>query len=173
MATRWLLIGALLLVSLSVTVIYRYDRGLEQEVHLTLRYSHEQVTALVNGREVLTQTLDGDVFIGRRLGLYVFKSFDVLDSSSYLHNLRIGLKGEGSYHRPLLTSDDLRDVFEDPKGWKIVPGKGLTLEGGPGSRGVCLLTGLTPDEFVLDVDIRSPVDAGIFLPRPMRKTAVF
>ena len=163
-----LLCSAILAV---LTAHYGVNRA-EEEIHVTLKYSADSVSALVDGKPLLTRKLENQPMAGNRLGLYMFRSFDTPDGKSRFRNLRIHSPSIPPVQLPLLKTESFETNFETSPGWYMEPGKGMYLDGEPGTRGVCLLKDFEAHQFVLDVDILRPVDVGIFLLLRMRKTAL-
>jgi hypothetical protein len=163
MHRSWIIVCALLTAAVVMVLAARYAvTETEREIHLTLVFSQKTAVAMINGKEILRHDIDDRATTGSRLGLYMFKSFEAADRESYFRDIRVQTNGSPGYARAFFNGADSEKGFESCRGWIVVPGKGLTLEGKPGTRGVCLIKEIESDEFVLEATILSPIDLGIF-----------
>ena len=134
----------------------------ERKVQLRIECRNKHISLYVNGVRRLSEPKKMQTASGQRIGVYMFRSYGSLrQNQSWFQNLQVRVSN-ASLDLSLLGSVRLESVFEATPGWTIVPGKGLTLEGQPGSRGVCLLKNVEAQDFQFQVDVINLVDVGIF-----------
>ena len=157
-----LLTGLLALILLRIAAAGLCRAG--RTVHVQIRSQGSQITAVLNG-EYEASISDSDK--GSGIGIYAFLPEGCGRRPFYARNLvltpadgpfrgipqSLALTAAREYGRDISNSD----------GWRIVPGRGLTFQGGEGSRGTAMLNGLPARDFVLEVDFTDATDSGILL----------
>ena len=155
-----ILISFLLAAAVAAWAAHRLSVS-DREIHLNLMASPAKFSVAVEGKTLLEWKLAGTSIPGNRLGLYMFKSFEIPDEDSCFLNLFVHSIGHPPAKFSFLEPITLESGFVASPGWRMKPGKGLFLDGPPGTRGICLLKSPETLRFNLNVEIRHPVDAGI------------